>query len=300
MAISTTQKVNYSLVALLLLLSTAAGISSSHAQEHLTPLQIMERAYQIDGGSDSLSKVTFNIEKDGVRDKKIVLLSAWKHFKQHDELSSMSIMFNEFPPDVRDVAFLGWMYHPELGKQDDMWLYLPKIRSLRKMNHDRNSHEHNHGDLSDDDENFEDSELGTFELLPRYPELDSHTLLRRETLNGQASYVIESQPLDPATSPYSKSIQWITENDFLPIQIEYYDHHGALVKQLSYRWQQIEDAWLWDELIAINKKNGNRTTLLMSDVQLNIGLTKKYFSKRMMKLGTQGFLARVKQLTRSE
>lgn len=295
----TRDKPKYYFITLLsLLIISLSGVTHSHASDALTPLQIMERAYYLDGGSDSLSKVTFLIEKDGQRDKKIVLLSAWKHFRQHKTLSSMSIMFNEFPPDVRDVAFLGWMYRPELNREDDMWLYLPKIRSLRKMNHSRHSHEHHHEDLSDDDENFENSELGTFELLPRYPKLDRHTLLRKERLREHPGYVIESQPLDPATSPYHKSIQWITEKDFLPIQIEYYDHHGMLVKQISFRWQQIDDAWLWDELIAINKINGNRTTLLMTDIQMNIGLSEKLFSKRMMKLGTRGFNARVKQLSK--
>lgn len=288
----------YRLAALLFVsLLSPISIDTSYAQEKPSAEQIVEHAYNLNGGSDSLSTVTFIIEKDGQRDKKIVLLSAWKHLKKHDEISSMAIMFNEFPPDVRDVAFLGLMYRPELGKEDDMWLYLPKIRSLRKMNHSRHSHEHHHeDDLSDDDENFENSELTTFELLPRYPKLDGHTLLRSEVVQKQKSYVIESDPVDPSTSPYSKSTQWITENDFLPIKIEYFDHRGALVKQLYFSWQQIEDAWMWDEVVAINEQNGNRTTLKMSDIQLNIGLTERYFSKRMMKLGRQGFLARVKRL----
>lgn len=253
------------------------------------PGTIVTRSYENYSGDDLISRVTFTLEYDDGKTRRMTVVMAYKRYERHKDLASKVIMFNEYPPDKKDIAFLAWIYRSDSRKEDDMWLYLPELRQVRKLTHKHEAHSHE--DTSSDA--FSVSELNREELTPRRPDLDHHRLLGEDSIDGDMAYRVESVPKEPGTSTYGKLIQWIAQDTFLPVRIDYYDKAGTLLKTQTIEWLKRGEAWVWDRVTAVNRVNGNRTVLDQSDIQINMGLPDYLFSKRVMKQGAQAFLARV-------
>jgi len=66
----------------------------------------------------------------------------------------------------------------------------------------------------------------------RDADLDNHTILREETLNGKACYVVESRPKN-SSYQYSKMVQWIDKANWVNYKIELYDKRGTHIKTLE-------------------------------------------------------------------
>lgn len=255
--------------------------------------EIVTRAYENYSGDDFVSRLSFTLEYDDNKTDRLSMLMAYKRYDGENGLDSKVIMFNEFPPDKKDIAFLAWIYRPGAGREDEMWLYLPELRQIRKLGHKHDAHSHE--DQSSDA--FSVSELNREELTPRRPGLDRHRLLGEGTVDGRPVYKIESTPREPDSSTYSELVQWISKDIFLPLRIDYYDDVGTLLKTQTIDWTRQGDAWVWEKVTAVNHVNDNRTILDQSRIQINTGLPDRLFSKRVMKRGAQSFLARVRRAT---
>jgi hypothetical protein len=125
------------------------------------------------------------------------------------------IVFQE-PATVAGTRFLT-MENP--GGADDRWIYLPGIGKVRRLAASEGSGSFMGTDFSYDD----------ISSTSRDASLDTHTLLREETLNGSLCYVIQSTPKDSAYQ-YSKMILWITKDTNITMKIEMYDKRNTLVK----------------------------------------------------------------------
>ena len=272
------------LVPLLLALLPGLAAAAPAAEE------IVQRAQNLDGGRDLLSRLDFTIETRQGEKKQFTLLMAYKRYDGKKGLQSKLIMFNQYPPDSRDVSFMAYLYAPEQVKKDDMWLYLPQLRTVRKLSHHHDPHHHK----KDNEDEFSLSELQRFELEGRAPALDHHRLAGRETLDGHDTYKIISTPRDPGSSRYGAMVRWITSDEYLPLRIDYLDADQRPVKRQTIQWVRMDGAWLWREVRAVNLRNGNRTVLRQSDIHVNRGLPDNIFTKRFMKRGAGTLLARIR------
>lgn len=271
---------------------------SAHAQDAVPVDEaesVMWRAYEIYGGDDTFSRLNFHFDLDGGKTSTASLVMGFKR-DGDSNAGYRVIMFNELPPDRKDVGFLGVFHDPAAGKEDDMWLYLPDLRSTRRLTHQApdthggDDHGHmghmRHEGISDE---FTVSELNHEELMPRWPAFDRHRLLALEEIDGAPAWKIESVPRDPASSTYGKRIQWIDRENFLMLRIEYHDDVGRLVKTQNQSWRRYGDAWLWDRISAIDHASGRTTVLEQADVQVNLGLPDSLFSRRVLTRGGKSF-----------
>jgi hypothetical protein len=262
--------------------------------------RIVRRSYEINGGHDSFSQLRFTFDQGRGKTSEVTLVMAFKRGDSGRDLDYSVIMFNRYPPDKKDVGFLGWFYRPETGKQDEMWLYLPELRLVRRMVHGHGGRE----DMStmiheDQNDEFAISQLNREELMPRWPGLDEHRLLGMDQVDGEPVYMVQSTPRDPKTSSYGKRIQWITRDDALPVRIEYYDEDMTLLKTEMLTWRRVGDAWLWDRVTAVNNVTGARTTLEQTEVRVNLGLPDSLFTKRALTLGVKAFEDRVRRYAKA-
>lgn len=242
---------------------------------------IVKKSFAVDGGDDSLSRISFIFQENGQPERRLTYFMAWKKFKGAGDIDSKVIMFREFPPDAKGVSYMGFFYRPELNRNDEEWLYLPELRLVRKLSHSGPKHAK--------EEEFAKSELRQYDLVSRDPGADGHQLLRSEVLEGVDCYVIESTPKGRGDYyPYSKAIKWIAKDGFLPLRSDYHDEKGKLLKQQTFKWKRAGDAWVWEEVTAENVQTGNKTTLRISDIRVNVGLTDDAFTKRVMQVGVEG------------
>ena len=128
-------------------------------------------------------------------------------------------------------------------------------------------------------------------LVPRNPELDQHTLLHEDSINGHSDYVVESIPKSiDKLYPYSKTRRWITKDNFLPERIDYYGENGKVQLQQTFKWKGIGDAWVWERVVAVNPQSGDKTVLNISDIRLNNHLNDEIFSSRSMRFGKDSLM----------
>jgi lipopolysaccharide export LptBFGC system permease protein LptF len=107
-------------------------------------------------------------------------------------------------------------------ENNDKWIFLPNLGRVRRIAAAEGSGSFMGTDMSYDD----------IASASRDVSLDTHTLLREETVNGQQMYVIESVPKDKGYQ-YSKMVQWIGKTDKITHKIELYNKRGALHKVLE-------------------------------------------------------------------
>lgn len=270
--------------------------SAPFAAEEDVAARIMQQVYEVYGGDDSFSRLRFSFEYDGGKSGTLGLVMAYKRYPASAGVESKVVMFNEYPPEKKDIGYLGWFYRVEQERDADQWLYLPELRLTRKLT--RKPRDYSGTKRRTEGDEFSVSELDLEELAPRAPVLDRHTLLGSETLDGRAVYKVESVPRDPGGSPYGKRIAWISKDAYLPLRVDCYDRESHLVKTLSFTWSQVGKDWVWDRVAAVNRINGNKTLLEQRDVQVNLGLPDDMFAKRVLDQGADTFAQRITRYVR--
>jgi len=104
----------------------------------------------------------------------------------------------------------------------DQWIFLPELGKVRRIAASESGGSFMGTDFSYDD----------ISSVDRDAALDTHTLLREETLNGSACHVIQSVPKD-SSFQYSKTISWIDKESSLIYKTEMYNRRGELVKTME-------------------------------------------------------------------
>ena len=101
------------------------------------------------------------------------------------------IVFNQ-PRDVKGTAFLSHM-HKE--GSDDQWLYLPALKRVKRIASNNKAGP------------FMGSEFAYEDISSQEVEKYTYLYLRDEVLDGQATFVVERDPVD-SRSGYSRQVVW--------------------------------------------------------------------------------------------
>ncbi|MDR1837930.1 MAG: outer membrane lipoprotein-sorting protein [Treponema sp.] len=104
----------------------------------------------------------------------------------------------------------------------DQWIYLPSLGRVRRISASESGGSFMGTDFSYDDISFTDRDVS----------LDTHTLLREETLNGSPCYVIQSVSRN-SSYQYSRTVSWIDRNSFIIYKAEMYNRRDELVKLME-------------------------------------------------------------------
>ena len=239
---------------------------NSHAQK-LTGRDIVEKAYNLPTGKDRTSILTMTLTNSNgsTRVRKI------KQFTKDFGNVEKSIMFFLSPADVRNTSFMNWSYDSD--KPDDQWIYLPALKKIKRISSDSKSDYFMGSDFTYDD-------LGDRKL-----DADVHKLLREETVDGIACYVVESVPKDEDYM-YSKTITWIRKENFVGLKKEFYDEDGELLKTLSIKKvENIKGYWVISRSEMHNVQKNHTTTMELQDIKLDSGVPASMFTERMMMRG---------------
>jgi len=182
-----------------------------------------------------------------------------------------SIMFFQTPADVKNTSFMSWSYDSD--QSDDQWIYLPALKKTKRISSDSKSDYFMGSDFTYDD-------LGDRKL-----EADKHKLLKTETINGKLCYVVESISKDDEYM-YSKTITWINKANFIGVKKEFYDEDGDLLKILNIKkYEKISGFWIITNSEMKNVQKNHKTSMVLSSVKVNIGVSATKFTERMMMRG---------------
>ena len=133
--------------------------------------------------------------------------------------NSRTVIVFQSPSSVAGTRFLTI---ENAARANDQWIFLPSAGRVRRIAAAEGSGSFIGTDFSYDD----------IASVNRRTDLDNHRLVREETLNGRACYVIESVPKD-SSYQYSRMIIWIDKENFVNHRAELYDRRGNQVKLLE-------------------------------------------------------------------
>lgn len=233
----------------------------------ITGKQIMEDVYNNPTGDDMQGELTMTLtNKQG--ESRVRTLK--QYIKYGDEMDK-KIMFFMAPADVRGTSFMNWSYAD--GRDDDQWIYLPALKRTKRISSDGKSDYFMGSDFTYDD------------LGDRHPNEDTHTLLREETLDGKACWVVESIPKEE-NYMYSKTVTWVMKDNYLGLRREFYDEDGDLLKILTiHKFDNIDGFWTILETEMKNVQKDHKTNMAFNNVQINQGISDNRFTERSMTLG---------------
>ena len=245
---------------------TLATVFSANAQ--LSGRQIVDKAYNLPTGDDQTSVLTMTLVNKSGQTRVRKIQQYTKDFGKVDK----SIMFFLSPADVKNTSFMNWSYDDD-NKADDQWIYLPALKKVKRISSDSKSDYFMGSDFTYDD-------LGDRKL-----DADVHKLLKEETIDGHACYVVESVSKDEDYM-YSKTRTWIRKDNFVGMKKEFYNEDGELLKVLTIKnVKKVSGYWIISSSEMKNIQKNHKTTIQLSDININTGVPASKFTERMMMRG---------------
>ncbi len=225
-----------------------------------------------DGDTRSMEMTMQLINKNGkVRERKIVSYSMDYGKDMND---SKTLMFFQYPGDVKGTGFLTWDYD-EIGKDDDKWLYLPAMKKTRRISGSSAKKDYFMGtDFTYDD-------MGS-----RNIDEDEHNLLKEETVDGQKCWVIESTSKD-SRDIFSKKISWIRQDNYVAVKVDYYDKLGKLHRTLALsNIEKVDGFWVAKKMDMKNVQTNHETIITIENPKYNIDIDESAFTVAKLEKGT--------------
>jgi outer membrane lipoprotein-sorting protein len=157
----------------------------------------------------------------------------------------------------------------------DRWIFLPSLGRVRRIAASESGGSFMGTDFSYDDISSMDRELA----------LDTHTLLREETLNGNPCYVIQSVPKD-SSYQYSKTVSWIDKANYLIYKSEMYNRRGEMAKVMEMSDFKDVQGRLTPMLTKISTVGaGTSTTIYMEIIKYDDPIPEGVFTTAYLETG---------------
>jgi outer membrane lipoprotein-sorting protein len=185
-------------------------------------------------------------------------------------LTQNIIIFHE-PASVADTRFLTL---ENANRDDDQWIYLPALQRVRRIAG------------SEGDSSFMGTDFTYDDLQTRNIDEYRYELLREDEFQGRPVYVVETTPNDPDDSQYARLVQWVDQERWLPLQIEFYDTDNELLKVNSVsRVERVQGYWTIINNTMENVQTGHRTELAIQRFQYNEDLPDSLFTTNFLETG---------------
>ena len=187
--------------------------------------------------------------------------------------SKLMIRFS-YPSDVQGTGYLQ-IQHSDDG--DDMWIYLPALKKVRRLvaNNKKDS--------------FVGSDFSYGDILVPAVDTYRHTLIRDEALDGEDCYVVESIAATEQIKKdhgYAKWIAWIRKSNFMEKKVDYFDPSGRPLKtQIIPQVQEVDPEthkWWAVRREVVNHQTGHSTVLSIESLDATQQVKEDYFTPRYL------------------
>jgi outer membrane lipoprotein-sorting protein len=160
---------------------------------------------------------------------------------------------------------------------DDMWIYLPAMKKVRRLV------------ASNKKDSFVGTDFSYGDVIGHKVEDWNHKTLRQEKVDGRDCYVVESTPKRSEVTDntgYSKRISWIDTESYVAVRGEIYDQNGELLKR-----QTAQDVERVDpknnryqpmKLVSENVQTGHKTVIEFKHFKANVGVGDEVFAARSL------------------
>jgi len=160
---------------------------------------------------------------------------------------------------------------------DDMWIYMPALRKIRRIV------------SSDKGTSFMGSEFSNADMAAEDTDDFSYTLLGTEDTDGEACWKVAVVPNDEDIADdngFYRKIMWLSQNDFVARRIIFFDFYDEPLKEQSNRNIILVDEkngkYRAGEMIMENVQNGRKSIMRMDNIVFNPAVKDEYFTTRYL------------------
>jgi outer membrane lipoprotein-sorting protein len=246
-------------------LITLLGLNVAAQEDAMQIMQKSQDAMTI-AGSESISSLTIS---DGKGNQRIRKFSSAQKADPSGKMTKTVMRFLE-PADVKGTGILTFDHE---NSDDDMWLYMPAFRKVRRIV------------SSEKTKAFMGSEFTNSDITKPSMTEYAYKLLGSEKIGDVDCWKIESVPASQGiinAYGYSKRISWIGKADYTARKTEFYDLDAQIKKVLK-----TEKVTLLDEknkkyqpvdITMENKQNGRSSRFIIEKVVFNPSVKEEYFT----------------------
>lgn len=239
--------------------------------------EIMQKTHNVPSPEYARAQIVMLVQDtDGTTEQRNIL--GYAHNK--DGTVSTTLDFRS-PANLKDTRFL--MVKNADGS-DGKWIYLPALKSTRRVNSSEGSRAFLGTDATYDDlssVNITGGGAAGGDLSE-----DTHEWQREETKNGFSCDVLKNTPVDTKSSHYGYRLVWVDKATSYPVYTELYDKDGKLVKTLSVL--KIENHGGYNipmENVLETVATGHRTELRILKVDFETRIPDRVFTQDFLSTG---------------
>ena len=236
--------------------------------------QIMQNVFDRQKPDYTTASVQLTLAKNGKIEEK---RNVGEYGRCKNNLSDVVMIFFS-PASVKDTRFL---LKENEGRDDDKWIFLPSLRSTRRVA------------ASDGTKSFVGTDFSYDDMSSREVEDDTHELLKESADKGNFKdlYVVKSTPKAPKSSQYLYRISYVTKDEWIPTYIELYDKKGKLlkvneikqIKKLAGTKNRVYNIPI--ENVMTNVQTGHSSTLKMVNIKVDEPIPDGYFTSSFLDKG---------------
>ena len=172
------------------------------------------------------------------------------------------------PKDDKGVSFLKIEH---IGKDDEMKMWLPAFKKIRRITSKKKS------------DAFMGSDLSYEDLSSRVLDNNKYERLEDQILDGKDHFVIEISPKRKVSSAYEKHLSWVDKKTFNIVKEISYDLKGKIYKEKEFVYTQIKKYDLIKEVYVKNIQKNHSTRIKFTDIMLNQNLGEDLFKEKNLK-----------------
>ncbi|SIR27312.1 outer membrane lipoprotein-sorting protein [Halanaerobium kushneri] len=241
----------------ILTLSFAAAAQDLSGEEVLTNI---ENARQAETASMQMTMELYNAAGD-MRSRQL------NSRHKEGEVEKSLIEFTS-PADVAGTAFLS--LEDNSSSEEDMYLFLPVLGSVRKISG------------SQKNGNFVGSDLSYIDLTV-FSGANYKDNYQADVLDSSSEeYLLKLNPTDPDIN-YKYGKMWVKTDIWSPKKVEFYDQSEELLKTVQLEdFKKIDNNWIAQKITVKNEQKGTKTVMKMTEIKFNINLDDQLFTTRYL------------------
>lgn len=248
------------------------GLNQKTIAANLSAEDISKKNYSISKVADSISDSTFRLINASGQERVRETTGQTKLIAGTND--NMRLVTFLSPSDVKGTKTL---LIEHTGKDDDIWIYLPALKKVRRLV------------ASNKKDSFVGTDFSYGDVIGQRPEEWTHKILKEEKMDGKDCWVIESLPKNVTVkenSGYSKRVGWIDKESFVAVKAELYDSNGQLLKKISAKdIQKVDEKnnkWQPMRLEAENVQSNHKTVIEFKNYKANQGIKDDLFTTRSL------------------
>lgn len=247
-----------------------------YAAETPTAEQIMQQNYLVDRVAGSHAKnITHLRNKDG---QERIRESTTSTKLEDNGSDNQRIVQFYAPADVKGTSIL-LIEHARA--EDDIWIYLPGLKKVRRLV------------SSNKKDSFAGTDFSYGDVIGHAVADWRHTLTGEDAAAGEPCYIVESVPTSDAVkeaSGYSKRRTWVSKVRYITLRTEMWDTEGQKLKEEEFSdFLNIDPAhgkWVATHAIARNLQTGHSSDVVFHDYRIDAAVSQELFSVRALEFGS--------------